>query len=336
MADRLRWGILSTAEINNQVIPPLQKSKRSEVIAVASREQGEAKEYAREKGIGRAYGSYDELIAADDIDVVYNPLPNTLHTEWTVKALEAGKHVLCEKPMVVNQAELDQIEDAARRSGKVVFEGVKYLHHPQTWRIVQELQQGTWGRLQMIQGWLHFWLDPADTGNIRLKPELAGGCFWDVGVYPSTYAISINGGEAPVEVYAHQVKGESGVDVHMNVQMRFRTGVVAQISSSFRTPWREGIILSCTDAIVDIPVPFRAGEDQQESRFTVRTRENQEGETITIEAKDPFLGEVEQMEACVLDKAMPLVPLGLSRAFIRTTEAVYESARSKKPVTLSE
>ncbi len=333
MNEAVRWGILSTAEINDQVIGPIRRAGRSELVAVASRDQAEADEYARAKGIPRAYATYDTLLAQDDIDVIYNPLPNTLHAEWTIKAMEAGKHVLCEKPMVVSLAELEQIERAQARTGAKVFEAVKYLHHPQTQRIQEMLESGTWGRLKMVQGWLHFFLPPDDTENIRLQPEMAGGCFWDVGVYPSTYAIAISGGRAPEEVVAYQEVGPSGVDVHMNVQMRFGNGVVAQISSSFRTPWREGIVLVCEQAIVELPKPFTAGEDQQESEFTV-IHNDKPSETIRIEAKDPFLGEVEQMEAMVLDGAPARVPLSLSREFIRTTTAVYASARSGKPVTL--
>lgn len=334
MTDKLRWGLLSTASINDAVIGPLHASARSELVAVAGRDQQEADNYAREKGIERAYGSYNSLIAADDIDVVYNPLPNTLHAEWAIKALDAGKHVLCEKPMVICERELDQIEDAAQRAGKVIFEAVKYLHHPQTWRILEELQSGAWGQLQLIQGWLHFWLDPADTDNIRLKRELGGGSFWDVGVYPSTYAISLNGGKPPVEVHALQRTGATGVDTAMAVQMLFANGVMAQISSGFRSPWREGMYLSCDDAVVHVPVPFRAGEYGAESCFHVTRRNDQRSETITIEARNPFQAEVEQMEACVLDGAQPIVPLSLSRAFVRTTEAVYESAATGRPVTL--
>ncbi len=331
MTENLRWGILSTADINDSVIGPLRTAKRSTLVAVASRGIEKAQAYADEKGIGRAYGDYESLLADPEIDVIYNPLPNTMHEEWTVAALEAGKHVLCEKPMVTNEAQLDRIEAAQKRSGKVVFEAVKYLHHPQTWKIIESLQNNEWGRLQMLQGWLHFYLPPEEKENIRLQPQLGGGAYWDLGVYPAGYAISLNGGVAPQEVYAVQHKSEADVDISMNVQMRFATGAIAQVSCSFRTPWRDDMYIVCDSAVVHVPVPFSAGEDGKESRFSVTSLEKGDEQTVTTEPRNPFLGEVEQMEACVLDGAQPMVPLELSREFVRTALAVYASAQSGRP-----
>ncbi len=335
MAEQLRWGILSTAEINDSVIGPLRDAKRSKLVAVASRGLEKAQAYAQEKGIERAYGDYETLLHDPEIDVIYNPLPNTLHEEWTVAALEAGKHVLCEKPLVLDEAALDRIEAAQKKSGKVVFEAVKYLHHPQTWKIIQSLQRGEWGKLQMMQGWLHFYLSPEDQDNIRLQPQLGGGAYWDLGVYPVGYAISISGGVAPVEVYAIQHKADSGVDISMNVQMHFATGSVAQMSCSFRTPARDDLYIVCDNAVVHVPVPFSAGVDNKESYFTVTELEKEQEKRVSTEARNPFLGEVEQMEACVLDGAPPLVPLELSREFLRTALAVYASAASKRPVQIT-
>jgi predicted dehydrogenase len=335
MATTLRWGILSTADINDSIIGPLREARRSDLVAVASRDREKAQAYAAEREIGRAYGDYEELINAPDIDVVYNSLPNTMHEEWTVAALNAGKHVLCEKPMVTNEAQLDRIEAAQQASGKVVFEAVKYLHHPQTWQIIQSLQENKWGKLQMVQGWLHFYLPPDDQSNIRLDPQLGGGAYWDLGVYPAGYAISLNGGEAPEEVYAFSHKGDADVDLSMNVQMRFRTGCVAQIGCSFRTPWRDDLYIACDQAVVHIPTPFSAGEDGQESHYRVTRLEKKDDGQVTAPARNPFLGEVEQMEACVLDGAPPMVPLALSREFVRTALAVYESAASGHPVHIA-
>ena len=335
MVHKLRWGILSTAEINDSVLGPLREAKRSQLVAVASRGLEKAKAYADEKDIGRAYGSYEELIRADDIDVIYNPLPNTMHEEWTVAALQAGKHVLCEKPLVTDEEQLDRIEAAQQASGKIVFEAVKYLHHPQTWQIMQSLQSNEWGKLQMIQGWLHFYLPPEDQDNIRLQPQMGGGAYWDLGVYPAGYAISITGGAAPEEVYAFQHKGDSGVDISMNVQMRFATGASAQISCSFRTPWRDDIFIACDSAVVHVPVPFSAGEDGKESHYSVTRLQKGREDTVTVAPRNPFLGEVEQMEACVLDGAQPITSLELSRAFVQTALAVYESANSARPVQLA-
>lgn len=334
----LRWGLLATAEINDSVIGPIRKSKRSELVAVSSRSLEEARAYASEKKIPRALGSYDEMVADPEIDVIYNPLPNTLHAEWTIKALEAGKHVLCEKPMVVRMEEFEQVEATALRTGRQLFEAVKYMHHPQTWKIDELLKSGQLGKLQAIQGWLHVYLPPEETENIRLQPELGGGTHWDLGVYPMTWAIGLSGGKAPRTVLAQQIVGETGVDVSMVAQLNFANEVTAQISSSFRSPWREGIKLTCENALVDIPVPFRGGEDGKPASFTIEWRgekgENRQ-EEVTVEAKDPFMGEIERIEACIFDGAEPIVPLRLSREYLKTTLAIYESARTGRSVAIS-
>ncbi len=133
----LNWGLLSTARINRALIPPLRESKRNRLAAVASRSKDSADRYAREWKIPQAYGSYEELLADPEIDVIYNSLPNHLHAEWTIKAVEAGKHVLCEKPLALSVEEVDAVQDAAQRHGRVVAEAFMYRHHPQTLKAVE-------------------------------------------------------------------------------------------------------------------------------------------------------------------------------------------------------
>src|SRR5688572_16225949 len=134
----LNWGLLSTANINRALITPLRASKRNHLVAVASRTQESADKYAREWKISRAHGSYEALLTDPEIDVIYNPLPNHLHAEWTIKAVEAGKHVLCEKPLALSVEEVDAIQAAARKHGRIVMEAFMYRHHPQTLK-VQEI-----------------------------------------------------------------------------------------------------------------------------------------------------------------------------------------------------
>lgn len=199
MSNKLRWGLLSTAKINDALIDPIRQAARSELVAVASREPDRAQAYAQEKAIPKAYGSYEALLADPEIDVIYNPLPNTMHCEWTVKAAQAGKHVLCEKPITPTLAELDQVEAAAKAHQVTVFEAFMYLHHPQTLQIKEMIQTGKLGQLQLINSWFAYYLPPADSGNIRLNPNLAGGSLWDVGVYPNSLAIVMAGAGAPME-----------------------------------------------------------------------------------------------------------------------------------------
>lgn len=330
MSKKIRWGILSTAKINDALLNPIRRATRSELAAVASRNLDKARAYAKEKGIPKAYGSYQELLDDPDIDVVYNPLPNTLHCEWTVKAAAAGKHVLCEKPITPTLAELDQVEAAAKANNVTVFEAFMYLHHPQTLRVKAMIEAGELGNLQLINSWFAYYLPPEDTTNIRLNPNLAGGSLWDVGVYPNSLAITMTRAGAPVEVWATQIKGETGVDVSMAGQLKFANGVVAQISSGFRCPFREGAQIIGSKGSIYISEPWKPHQSGQGSTILFSTIDGVRA-TIEIPQSDPYLHEVQAMEACILDGAEPVVPLSYSRDFLRTVLALYRSAETGQP-----
>lgn len=323
----VRWGILSTARINAALIGPLQGAARSQLAAVASRDHGKAAAYAVEHQIPKAYGAYEDLLADPEIDAVYISLPNSLHAEWTVKAALAGKHVLCEKPLVVSLAELDAVEAAAAQTGVTVFEAFMYLHHPQTRQALEMVRSGRLGKLQTIHSWFNFYLPPAQTQNVRLQAGLTGGAMWDVGVYPNSVAIVMAGCGAPQAVWAQQEIGESGVDVAMTAQLVFADGVVAQISTSFRTPFREAVYLVGDEGILNIVEPWKPGVKGTDSTMILTTLDGK-AETIITPAVDPYACEVAAMEACVLDGAAPVAPLALSRDFARSALAIYESART--------
>lgn len=333
MPDKIRWGILSTAAINDALIEPIRRAKRSELVAVASRNLDKARAYARQKGIPKAHGSYEALLADPEIDAIYNPLPNTLHCEWTVKAAEAGKHVLCEKPLVPTLAELDEVEAAARANDVTIFEAFMYLHHPQTLKVKEMVRSGQLGDLQLINSWFAYYLPPEDRDNIRLNPELAGGCLWDVGVYPNSLAIVMAGAGAPVAVWASQIKGKTGVDVSMIGQMKFANGVVAQISSGFRCPFREGAHIIGSEGRVWVSEPWKPHLSGRGTHIEFSTKDGVE-QTIAVPHSDPYLHEVEAMESCVLDGAQPVVPLSLSRDFLRSVLALFESAETGQVVSL--
>ncbi|MEW5961599.1 MAG: Gfo/Idh/MocA family oxidoreductase [Chloroflexota bacterium] len=336
MPDKIRWGILSTARINDALLDPIRAAKRSEMVAVASRGLDKARAYARHKNIPTAYGSYEELLADPTIDVIYNPLPNTLHCEWTVKAAQAGKHVLCEKPITPTLAELDQVEAAAKANQVTIFEAFMYLHHPQTLQIKEMIASGKLGQLQLINSWFAFYLPPENTHNIRLHPELAGGSLWDVGVYPNSLAIVMAGAGAPVEVWAGQLIGETGVDVSMIGQLKFTNGVIAQISSGFRSPFRQGAHLVGEKGLIHIHEPWKPNASGSQVRYDLYTGGDDPAETFVIEpaGRNPYLCEVQAMEACILDGAAPVVPLSLSRDFLRSVLALYESAKTGQTVKL--
>lgn len=327
MARRLRWALLSTAAINKALIGPLRRAARSELAAVASRDLTRAQSYAAEWEIPRAIGSYEELLADPDIDVIYNSLPNAMHAEWTARAAAAGKHVLCEKPMVISLAEMDLLEAAATDNSVTIFEAFMYLHHPQTRRVIDLVQGGAIGRLQTIHSWFHHWLPPSDAGNVRLQTDLVGGSAWDVLVYPNSYAIAAAGGQPPRQVWAQQIVGESGVDVAMRAQLAFDGNVSAQVSSGFRSPFREGAWFVGDEAILYVPEPWKPGFGGAPTRISL-TRRDDSVEEIVFDAVDPYDCEVAAMEACVLDGTPPVVPLSLSRSFARSMLAIYRSAAS--------
>jgi len=180
-SDRLRWGLVSTARINRSLIGPLRDSPRSELVAVASRSADRAKAYAEERTIPKSYGSYEAMYNDPAIDAVYISLPNSLHAEWAIKAAQAGKHVLCEKPIVPTLAELDQVEAAANENGVTIFEAFMYveaaanengvtifeafmyLHHPQLLRAQEMIREGRLGQVQLIDSWFSFYLPPSGT-----------------------------------------------------------------------------------------------------------------------------------------------------------------------------
>jgi len=337
MSNKVRWGLLSTANINKALIGPLQQSARSELVAVASRDESKAKEYAETYNIPKAHGSYEALLADPEIDAIYISLPNLLHREWSVKAAEAGKHVLCEKPLVTTLADFDQILAAAETHQVVIFEAFMYLHHPQTRQALTLVREGRLGNLQQINSWFHFYLAPENAANIRLNASLHGGSLWDVGVYPNSLALAFasaaNAGEVPTEVYASQIVGESGVDVAMRAQLSFANGLIAQISSGFRTPFREGAHIVGDKAMLSLEEPWKPGLQGEASHCTLTTVDGK-STTITTPAIDPYLCEVQAMEAALLDGAEPLISLTQSRNFLRTVLAIYQSAQSGKAVRL--
>src|SRR5271156_361307 len=198
MPKKVRWGVLSTAKIAvKKVIPAMQKGACSEVIAIASRDRRRAEQLAQELGIAKAYGSYEELLADPEVEAIYNPLPNHLHVPWSIKAAEAGKHVLCEKPLSLNVAEAKSLLAVQERTGVIIAEGFMVRGHPQWLRVRELIAAGRIGDLRSIQGvFSYFNPDPA---NIRNVPEYGGGSLMDIGFYP-IHTSRWMFGEEPVRV----------------------------------------------------------------------------------------------------------------------------------------
>jgi predicted dehydrogenase len=291
---------------------------------VGSRSQDTADAYAKEKKIERAYGSYESLLADPDIDVIYNPLPNHLHAEWTIKAVEAGKHVLCEKPLALTVHEVDAIKSAAHRYGRVVAEAFMYRHHPQTLKVQELVKSGLLGSLKLIRGTFSFAL--TNEKDVRLNLEMGGGSIWDVGCYPISYARTVVG-ENPLEVFGWQVTGETGIDDTFVGQMRFKDDVLAQFDSSFVIPFHAFMEIVGSEGTLNIPQPFKP--DVNEKIYVTR---GDKTETIKIKGQELYIGEVEDMADAILLGRDPLVSLDDSRANVAVISAFLESARIGKPI----
>lgn len=325
---KLQVGILSTAKINRSVIPGIRASRRCELAAIASRGDDKAAAYAAEWKIPRSFGSYEAMLKDPGIDIIYNPLPNTLHAEWTIKAAQAGKHVLCEKPIALTVAEVDAIAAAAARAGVSVAEAFMYRHHPLTLKVRELVESGRLGEVKYVRGTFTFFLNRP--GDIRTKPEMGGGSIWDIGCYPVSYSLMVMG-EAPQEVFGTQITGADGVDVHFNGQMRFSHERIAQVQSSFLLPFHTGMEIRGTRGTIQVPTPFNPKQEQISFTLSLDGEQPQE-----LSFRYPYLyqGEFDNLAEVILDGAQPRLPLSDSRQIIATLVALIESARTNQPVRL--
>jgi predicted dehydrogenase len=322
-----RWGILGVARINHSLVPPLRESPRHALLAIASRELARARAAAAEWSIPRAYGSYAELLGDAELDAVYNPLPNSLHEEWTIAALEAGKHVLCEKPLALAPAAIDRIAGAARAAGRVVAEAFMYRHHPLTLKVKELVAGGALGRVGLVRGAFTFSL--SREGDVRLDPRLGGGSLWDVGCYPVSYARLVLG-EEPVEVLGWQALGPTGIDESFAGQMRFPSGAFAQFDCGFRSPFRTEIQIVGSDGVLRVARPFKPG--LQEELVLAR---GDRVETIPVGGAALYAGELDDLAEAAQLGQQPRVTLSDSRANCATLVALLESARAGRPVRLA-
>lgn len=329
--NKIRWGLLSTANINRRLIPAIRESARGELVAVASRSQASADAYAKEWDIPNTFASYEAMLQSDAVDAVYISLPNHLHAEWSIYAMEHGKHVLCEKPFALSVADVDKMVAAAKSTGMRLAEAFMYRHHPQTKFVGEWVRNGRLGDIVLVRGIFNFkmWT----TENVRLVPEYGGGSMWDIGVYPMSMAQFIMG-EPPESVYAEQWIGESGVDELFTGQLNFSNGRFAQISSGFRTPYYTHVDILGTEGRLVMNRPFTAVEPP--ARKLMFYPAEGEPKEVAVPEKSLYLGEVEDMNAAILDGTPNYLTLEETRNHVRTTLALYESAKNGRLVNLSE
>jgi predicted dehydrogenase len=318
------WGIISTAHINRLVLAGARESDRVDVVAVASRDQARAEAYAREHGIERAFGTYEALLADPDIDAVYVSLPNSLHVEWSIRALEAGKHVLCEKPLDRRPDEVERAFEAAARSGRILMEAFMYRHNPQTAKLRELVEAGAIGQLGVVRSAFSFSL--GDPDNVRLAADLDGGALMDVGCY-CVSGSRLLGGE-PERVYGEQVTGESGVDVLFSGTMRFPDGVAAHFDCGFVLPARDELEVVGSEGSLFLDDPWHA------RRPVIELRRESGVEEIALEPADSYRLELENLSDAIHGEAEPLLGRDDAVGQARTIDALYRSAASGSPVTL--
>ena len=333
----LRWGLLSTANINSVIISALRatpsgESPRNLLSAVASRGEDRARAYAAEWNIETAFGSYEAMLASPDIDVVYISLPNSLHAEWTIKALNAGKHVLCEKPLANTVEEVDAMVAAAKATGMVLAEAFMYRHHPQTLHVKALVDAGAIGQIQIIRGAFSFPL--ADESNIRLNASLGGGSIWDVGCYPISYARFLVGSE-PSEVYGAAQIGHSGVDDTFVGMLRWHRpngrDTFAQFDSSVRAPFRTHMEIVGTEGLITIPHPFKPG-----ARAEILVGASFDAlESVVIDGPaELYIGEIEDMADAILEGTPPRISHEDSRNNVKVIQALLKSATANLRIAI--
>ena len=340
---KLKWGLLSTARINDRLIEPIRASARSELLAVASRDEQKAQDYANERQIPRAYGTYEQLLADPDVDIVYISLPNAMHVPWTVRCADAGKHVLCEKPLALTSGEVDRMAEAAERNRVIIQEAAMMRFHPQTRYMRELVDNRAIGDVLLIRG--IFTSNMKNDADIRFSPGLGGGSLWDLGSYCVSFVRTVLQAE-PVEVNASQIPAETDVDLRLSGQMRFDSGTLVHFYCSFKSFAHVEADLLGTEGRIQLNYPWvnQLGRtahvklirsDLKERRWNWDDgMDRQSVETQIYEDVNAYQDEVDSVVGTVLDGTDPVIPLSDSRHNVAAMVALYESARTGKPVRL--
>jgi len=327
--NRVKWGVLGVADIAVRlVIPAMRRGQLSHVMAIASRDLEKARAAAASLGIERAYGSYDELLADPDVEAVYNPLPNHLHVPWSIRAADAGKHVLCEKPIALSAAEARELQAAATRNGVIVAEAFMVRAHPQWLRVYDLVQTGRIGDLRLIVG--HFSYYRRDPNDIRSRVDWGGGALMDIGCYPITIARWMFGAE-PAEVLA-QIEHDPDMQIDRLVSglMRFDRGQASFTCAGQLVPYQRMHIFG-THGRIEVQIPFNAPNDRPTRIFVDDGRDltGDSAETIELPAADQYLLQGERFSEAV--RGIGTVPSSIENAInnMAVIDALFRSAQSE-------
>jgi predicted dehydrogenase len=318
----VKWGIVSTADINRKVIPGAKESPKVELVGVASRTQERADAYAREWDIPRSYGTYEALLADPEIEAVYISLPNTMHCEWSIKAVEAGKHVLCEKPLSRHPNEVEAAFAAADRAGRLLSEAFMYRHNPQTKKLTELVESGAIGELRLIRSTFSYGM--YDEDNIRLRTDLEGGALMDVGCY-TVSGSRLLGGE-PERVWGEAWYGPSGTDWVFTGTMRFPGDVIALFDCGTAMTNRDELEAIGSEGSLFLDDPWHCAKP------LIELRRDDGVERIEIPFADSYRLELENVSDAIRGEGELLLGREDAVGQARALEALHSSATTNAPV----
>lgn len=328
----LKWGIMGCANIAvEKVIPGLLRSRTAEIRAIASRNLVKAKETAERFGIPKAYGSYEELLEDPELEAVYIPLPNHLHKEWTIRAAEAGKHVLCEKPLALAASEAEEMRAACAKAGVVLSEAFMYRYHPQYDTVLQVLQEGAIGEIRLIRGSFTF-NNAQDTGNVRYVKAWGGGSIYDVGCYPIHAARYLTGLE-PEAVTVHGFfSGEhGGVDMMAAGTVEFPGGLALLFDCGMWAAFRQSLELTGTEGSILLTAPFVTSPESA-SEIVVSARGV--SRTIKVPAANSYSLQADEFAEVVRGGRQPRLPVEDALRNMAVVEACLRSAEQRQRIVL--
>lgn len=320
---KIRWGILSTARIGwHRVIPAIQASINGEVVAIASRELGNAEAVASEMAIPQAYGSYEALLADPGVDAIYNPLPNHLHAPWSIRCAEAGKPVLCEKPFAMNAAEAQAMVEAFESRQLNLAEAFMYRFHPLTQKVVQLVQAGEIGPVRLFRSTFSFNLP--DNNNIRYRKEMGGGAMLDIGCYCLNIMRDVLG-EEPARVSASAYFGvETGVDEWLSAVLAFPSGALGHFGCSFRSAHDCSYEIFGENGRLIVDKGTVLNKDQQ---GTIDIWRGDQYEKMIFDKMDPYQLMVEDFAASLLEQRPPRFNARDAVLYMRVADAILADAR---------
>lgn len=336
MTDQVRWGILGNATIARKcVIGAIQKSRNGLVHALATRSPADAAEVVAENNVRNIYDDYDGLLADPVVDAVYVPLPNHMHLPWTLKALSAGKHVLCEKPLACNAREAREMAARAKETGLLLMEAFMYRFHPRSRHIKQIVDQGNIGKPCLVRSAFCYHMDDdmlQSGANARLKSEMGGGVLLDVGCYSVSAARWLLNAE-PTAVQAQAVYHPAGVDMHLVGTLRFEEEKLAVLEASFISALQQTYTVVGSDGAIDLPhdafIPW-----EKDAVYTLRKKDEEVGEEYVIQGADEYQLMVEHFSDAVLGRTELDCTPDDSVANMRVLDALAEAAKTRNTVTL--